>query len=95
MERFSFMTIIDVAQDALSIYSKYISKDAKYSIELPDEIIKTTICNLFTILCNVRYLTDDIIFIFIANICPEDETSIDSNCFNSSKEYVYKHILNK
>ncbi len=42
-----FINKKDVAQDALSIYSKYISKDAKYSIELPDEIIKTTICKYF------------------------------------------------
>lgn len=64
---------INVAQDALSIYTKYISKEARYSIDLSENLIKST----------------------ISNICPENgESTIDANCFKSSKDHIYKHLLN-
>ena len=41
----------DASEDALSIYSKYISKDGKYSIEAPNMIIVETICNFNDLMC--------------------------------------------
>lgn len=55
-----------VGNDALSIFSKYITQDAKYSIEASSDIIEET----------------------IENICPENDTQIDLNCFNASRIYV-------
>jgi hypothetical protein len=74
---------------ALTLFHRYLSIDAKYSIPIDDEIRRTT-------LCNTNLLFWNFIFLFLALICPSGNNTIpDPDCFRIAREYAWELIEQK